>query len=223
LHSSRLYNPDNGIIIPPDMYQEHARAWEARNRSILLNEVVNASEGTATQQDIERLIEHVQVQNMTSEDFTEIVNNSKTSEYSFDFGSISQRVPGLDNPEGEGEPVRVIDGETSPMTGEAGTERAGTLSVMNARAEHVKGSRVILDLICTSTEGERVIIVNVQALVLNRYYFDSSTGNRVGSRNAADKMQIIYQIVNRNGYQVTFSNMVGVLPFQKKIRGYIEI
>ncbi len=221
--ANRLYAPGDGIIIPPDMYEGHARAWEARNRNVLVREIVEASGGTSTEEDIERLIEHVQEQNMASEEFTRIVNESKTSENSFDFRTISEQIPDIETSGEGGEEVRVIDGETSPAQGEAGSGRAGSVIVKNASIQHLKGARVILTLLCVSTTGENVIITNVQTRVANRYYFDSSTGNRVSERSAADHMQIIYQITNRSGYAVPFSNSVGgVLPYGKNLRGYVE-
>ncbi|WP_103069646.1 eCIS core domain-containing protein [Aquimarina sediminis] len=223
IHSSRLYNPGHGIIIPPDMYQARATAWEARNRSVLISEIVTASGGTASQEDIDRFIEHVQDQEMSSEDFARIVGESKTSEDSFDFGTITEQIPGLENSEsGEGESVRVIDGETSPMTGGVGSGRAGTITVRSASLQHVKGSTAVLNLTCVSNDGENVIITNVRTKVLNRYYFDSNSGSRVSNRGAADHMQIIYQITKQSGYTVPFSDSTGVLPFEKNIRGYVE-
>ncbi len=42
------------------------------------------------------------------------------------------------------------------------------------------------------------------------------------NKKKADQMQIIYQIINRSGYQVSFSDQMGVLPFEKTLRGYVD-
>ncbi|MGB3183724.1 MAG: hypothetical protein WBB45_20195 [Cyclobacteriaceae bacterium] len=106
--------------------------------------------------------------------------------------------------------------------GSSGSGKAGTVSIANLSMAHTKGSTVSITLVGWDESGTNsVSVYNVPAVVTKRLYYNSNTGQVVGTRAEATGMKIYYRITQGVKFDWP-GDRDGVLVSNREIRGILS-